>query len=402
MSGAVQGWLTSCIGEVIEDIADGGTPNTNKTNYFNGDIPWVVIQDIHPRINTTRMNLTEQGLTSCSAKLWPVGTIILSTGATIGEVGIAATPLATKQGIVGIVCKQKILNRFLYYKLLGLKSYLRANAQGSTIKEIRPDFIRSISIEYPADINEQNCIAKILEQLDQAIEQTQAIIAKQQRIKTGLMQDLLTKGIDKNGNIRSESTHEFKDSPLGRIPVDWKPTTLGRVASLQRGYDIVEAEFVIGVFPVISSSGIIGYHNLSTVCGPNVVVGRKGSIGNVHFVETDFWAHDTSLFVTDFFGNSEKYIYYLLTYLNLGQYGTKSGSPSLNRNDIHPLAIGLPDTTEQKTIAEYLSVQDTLLRQFQIYHSKISRLKTGLMHDLLTGKVRVTDIQNPTLTPESI
>ena len=63
--------------------------------------------------------------------------------------------------------------------------------------------------------------------MDQAIEQTEALIAKQQRIKTGLMQDLLTRGIDEHGSLRSETTHKFKDSPLGRIPVEWEVKTLG-------------------------------------------------------------------------------------------------------------------------------------------------------------------------------
>ena len=68
---------------------------------------------------------------------------------------------------------------------------------------------------------EQTKIAEILSTVDRAIEQTEALIAKQQRIKTGLMQDLLTRGIDEHGNLRSEKTHKFKNSPLGRIPVEW-------------------------------------------------------------------------------------------------------------------------------------------------------------------------------------
>lgn len=78
----------------------------------------------------------------------------------------------------------------------------------------------------------QNKVANILSTLDQAIERTEAIIAKQQRVKAGLMQDLLTKGIDEHGVIRSEATHEFKDSPLGRIPVEWEIEPLGKITSL--------------------------------------------------------------------------------------------------------------------------------------------------------------------------
>ena len=88
--------------------------------------------------------------------------------------------------------------------------------------------LRSITICLPEQEYEQNKIADILSTVDQAIDQTEALIAKQQRIKTGLMQDLLTRGIDEEGNLRSEDTHEFKDSPLGRIPVEWevKETTM--------------------------------------------------------------------------------------------------------------------------------------------------------------------------------
>ena len=86
---------------------------------------------------------------------------------------------------------------------------------------------------------EQTKIAEILSTVDRAIEQTEALIAKQQRIKTGLMQDLLTRGIDEHGNLRSEQTHKFKDSPLGRIPVEWEVEILSRWHRTQRSSERV-------------------------------------------------------------------------------------------------------------------------------------------------------------------
>jgi len=260
---------------------------------------------------------------------------------------------------------------------------------GGTRAKLNQSGLRTIMLSLPESEEEQAQIATILSTLDRVIEQTEAIITKQQRIKAGLMKDLLTKGVDEHGVIRSEATHQFKDSPLGRIPVEWEVEQLGRIASLQRGYDIVEAQLIPGPAPVISSSGVIGYHNLATSTGPNVVVGRKGSIGNVHYVTTDFWAHDTSLFVTNFYGNNVKYVFYLFTSLDLGRYGTKSGSPSLNRNDIHPLQIGIPKPIEQERIADIFSTCDESLGKFSGELEKMKRLKTGLMHDLLTGTVRV-------------
>ncbi len=88
----------------------------------------------------------------------------------------------------------------------------------------------SVESAYPTNKSEQIKIADILLTVDHAIEQTEALIAKQQRIKTGLMQDLLTRGIDEQGNLRSEETHEFKESALGRIPVEWEVRTLGELA----------------------------------------------------------------------------------------------------------------------------------------------------------------------------
>ena len=82
---------------------------------------------------------------------------------------------------------------------------------------------------------EQTKLAEILSTVDRAIEQTEASIAKQQRIKTGLMQDLLTRGIDEHGNLRSESTHKFKNSPLGKIPVEWNVEALESRASVKGG-----------------------------------------------------------------------------------------------------------------------------------------------------------------------
>ena len=102
-------------------------------------------------------------------------------------------------------------------------------SHGSTMQHITRKELEKFSALFPINKAEQTQIAAILSTIDQAIEQTEALIAKQQRIKAGLMQDLLTRGIDENGTIRSEATHAFKDSPLGRIPVEWEFKDMGSV-----------------------------------------------------------------------------------------------------------------------------------------------------------------------------
>ena len=110
---------------------------------------------------------------------------------------------------------------YFFYAMKRWEDYLKGQTSGSGIPHVDKEVLGKLKlVNFPG--NEQSKIAEILSTLDQAIEQTEALIAKQQRIKTGLMQDLLTRGIDEHGQLRTEQTHAFKDSPLGRIPVEWE------------------------------------------------------------------------------------------------------------------------------------------------------------------------------------
>jgi type I restriction enzyme, S subunit len=109
--------------------------------------------------------------------------------------------------------------QWLFYFLQTID--LRQMNEATGVPSLSRDALYKIRVPTPPE-PEQTKIAAVLSTMDRAIEQTEALIAKQQRIKTGLMQDLLTRGIDEHGNLRSEQTHQFKDSPLGRIPVEWE------------------------------------------------------------------------------------------------------------------------------------------------------------------------------------
>ncbi|MGI9337487.1 MAG: restriction endonuclease subunit S [Gammaproteobacteria bacterium] len=133
------GWDLVKLGEVISEMKDGGTPPRKNPDNFGGDINWCVVKDIRPEIWQTKENLTEKGLQNCSAKVWDAGSVIISLGATIGNVGIAKIPVATKQGLSGIVVNsEKITPEYLYYVLRHNKDFILSLASGTTIKEVRP------------------------------------------------------------------------------------------------------------------------------------------------------------------------------------------------------------------------------------------------------------------------
>ena len=139
---------------------------------------------------------------------------------------------------------------------------------------------------------------------------------------------------------------------------EWKEYKLGEVLTFQRGYDLPKSEMNGGDIPVAGSNGVIGYHNQYTTNGPGITIGRSGNIGVPRFYEDNFWAHNTTLFVKDFHGNDEKFMYYFLQTVDFTQFNTGSAVPSLNRNHIHELSIFIPPLKEQERIASILSSLD--------------------------------------------
>ena len=116
--------------------------------------------------------------------------------------------------------------KWLYYLFCSID--LRALNEATGVPSLSRDLLYKISTPKPPP-DEQSKIAEVLSTVDRAIEQTDVLIAKQQRIKTGVMLDMLTRGIDEHGNLRSEQTHEFKDSPLGQIPAEWSTVKLDKL-----------------------------------------------------------------------------------------------------------------------------------------------------------------------------
>ncbi|HQU96320.1 MAG TPA: restriction endonuclease subunit S, partial [Saprospiraceae bacterium] len=169
--------------------------------------------------------------------------IFLATGG-IANVKFYNGKVAYSTDTYVIVGKENISTQFLYFKILDQLYYINTNYfQGSGLKHLQKKDFRKHLFVMPKTKGEQQSIANIIAKTEQAIAHSEALIAKYSRIKTGLMQDLLTKGIDENGNIRSEQTHEFKDSPLGRIPKEWECDFLSSKVQVQGGYAFKSRDF---------------------------------------------------------------------------------------------------------------------------------------------------------------
>jgi type I restriction enzyme S subunit len=181
----------------------------------------------------------------------------------------------------------------------------------------------------------------------------------------------------------------YKQTDLGMLPEEWEVKPILKISPLQRGFDLPNSLRVDGDYPVVYSNGIVNTHHKAMVRGPGVVTGRSGTIGNVTYVPGDYWPHNTALWVTNFLGNDPKFIYYLLVHINLNQFSTGSGVPTLNRNDVHSFEVRIPPPAEQKAIAEALSAIDALLTSQQEFLAKKRALKLATQQALLSGERRL-------------
>jgi type I restriction enzyme, S subunit len=141
----------------------------------------------------------------------------------------------------------------------------------------------------------------------------------------------------------------------------WRKGSLQDLVYFQRGFDITQAQQREGCYPVISSSGITSYHDEFKVNGPGVVIGRKGTLGSIHYTAEDYWPHDTTLWSKDLKGNNPRFVYYYLHTIDFKRFDVGNSNPTLNRNHIHGMSAAIPDLQTQKKIADLLSTFDNFI-----------------------------------------
>lgn len=187
-------WKVKRLGELSE-IISGGTPTTNEPDYWDGLIKWCTPTDITgcsgKYLVETERTISTEGLASCSAQLLPLGSLLLCSRATIGEVRIAGCEICTNQGFKSLVCKPGVSNEFLYYKLLTMKSQMVGRAIGSTFLEISKKETAALELRFPEQ-DEQTAVAEVLSDMDAEIAALEQRRNKTHALKQGMMQELLT------------------------------------------------------------------------------------------------------------------------------------------------------------------------------------------------------------------
>ena len=348
-----------------------------------------------------------------SARVEDGDTILLWDGSNAGEVlcghdGILASTMshASHAG--------RFDDAYFFYALKQWEPYLQGQTSGSGIPHIDKEIFGNLAIT-EFDLQEQAKIAEVLSMVDRAIEETEALIAKQQRIKTGLMQDLLTRGIDEHGNLRSEQTHKFKDSPLGRVPVEWDPMPLCSCGQWFSGGTPSKAirRFWGGEVPWVRPKDMKQFElhqSIDTITEDAVAAGaRLMPTGTVFIVIRGMiLAHTFPVGVstTEVAFNQDlkaivpkqglmgRYLAYWLSshshqFLKLATTATH-GTKRFDMDELQAALVGVPLLNEQEYIVRIFDEQQSVIEQLQGLTAKLQAEKRGLMQDLLTGNRRVT------------
>jgi type I restriction enzyme S subunit len=218
-------WKAVRLEELCSKITSGGTPNTQKKEYYGGNIPWLKTQEVtFNRIYKTETFITEEGLSNSSAKWIPENAVIVAMyGATAGRIAVNKIPLTTNQACCNLIVNSELANyNFIYYHLLSRFEEIAGMAIGGAQPNLNSGMIKDLKISIPS-IEVQHNIAQILSSIDDKIENNLTTNQTLEEIARTLFKEWFV-----NFNYPNADGN-LKHSEFGEIPESWSIGTLGDI-----------------------------------------------------------------------------------------------------------------------------------------------------------------------------
>lgn len=357
----------------IKDFADVTTGDKNTQDAEeNGKYPFYVRSPIVERINKFSYD-TE-------------GVITAGDGVGTGKVfHYAKGKFGLHQRAYLIYNFKNTDPKYFYYNF-SKNFYERVHSMTakSSVDSVRREMITKMRIPIPPTLAEQQRIAKALSDVDALISTTEKLIQKKKNIKQGTMQNLLT---GKKRLPGFAKTTNYKQSELGLIPEDWEVKSLGEMVKIGHGRDYKNLKS--GDVPVYGTGGYMTSVNDFLYEGETVCIGRKGTIDKPQYHSGKIWTVDTLFYTYDFKSLNPKYLFYKFCLIDWISMNEASGVPSLTAKNIEDIQIAIPTEEEQTAIANVLSSMDKEIETLNTKLEKYRNLKTAMMQQLLTGKIRL-------------
>lgn len=404
------GWKKEKLGNVCE-ILMGGTPSRKNMSYWdsekNTENRWISIRDLKERfIENTAEYITDAGVKHSNVKRLPPGTLIMSFKLTIGKVAITKKEMFTNEAVFNLNAAIGIKRDFLYYALP-----LAANNgeidQAVKGKTLNKEKMLRLNLLLPPE-PEQEKIAEILTAVDENIEETDKIIAKCERVKKGLMQALLTKGIPGRHKM-------FKKTKIGEVPEEWKVVPLGKLGIFLKGKGISKKELKEEGISCIRYGEIYTDHHY-VIKRFHSFIDRKTASESVRLINSDLLMAGSGETVEEiakcvvFLGSDEAYaggdiIIYrnhnqdglFMSYLmngpivreQLNQLGQGYAVVHVYPRQLENVLIPVPHINEQREISGLFSIIDQRIDEERELKDSLNSLKKSLMQKLLSGQIRV-------------
>jgi len=399
-----EGWHVQSINEFSE-VVSGSTPDTFNPRYWDGNIVWITPDDLSKNeqvyVHESTRRISDLGLKNSSAQIIPRNSIVMSSRAPIGYLAIVTSDYTTNQGCKSLRLRNSVIPEFVYYALLFNMDKIKQKGEGTTFAEISKKELERVSIFLPKSLPEQKKIASILQCVGNAIGKTKEVIEKHKKMKQGLMQNLFARGVDESGSLREEGVWDkLRIRSVAFVAdIDHKmPEDVDFGIPFISSKDITEdGDIVLQGVKQISEKD---YRRLARKIEPkngDIIYSRIGTIGRVALVKryVKFLMSYSCCVIRKKDKKIEpSYLAHVLRSQAIERQILKEtqsiGVPDLGLDKIYDFEILLPrDRNEQQRIAGRLDALDLKIKAEQTYLSKLLKIKTGLMQDLLTGKVRV-------------
>ena len=355
-------WEKCKLGDVAM-VVGGGTPDTNNHKYWNGDIQWFTPSEIgrDKYVTNSLRTISEEGLNKSSAKLLPIGTILLSSRATVGECSINKVECTTNQGFQSLIPKEYFSKEFVFYLMQTKRKELIRKSCGSTFLEISANEVRKIKIAVPTS-KEQEKISKLLALLDERIATQNKIIEDLKKLKSTISKKLLDndrwttykiQDIAKIGRGRVISSVEIERQKHPLYPVYSSQTSNDGIMGYLDDY-MFDGEYITWTTDGANAGTVFyrkGKFNCTNVCGTLKIQPKY----DCYFV---------SLVLQQ---ATQKYVSFNLA------------NPKLMNNIMASIKIKMPDIEMQKQLSKIFQTLDSCLLVHQRTCDMYSREKQYLL-----------------------
>lgn len=421
------GYPTGPLGSLIASQTGGGTPSRQNPAFWTGSIPWASVKDFaegETELLATEERISQQGLQASATNLIPANTPIVCTRMAVGRVAIAPMDVAINQDLKALTPARGVSTRYL----LRLADYAKPKAEavsvGSTVKGIKVSDYLNIQLPL-APLPAQPKIAEVLDTLDAAIRGTEAVVAKLRAMKQGLLHDLLTRGIDANGDLRPpqpEAPHLYHQTPLGWLPKEWDITTVGKTISEPTRNGLYKSASHHGRGPLMVQMGClfsdeavdfsgatrvsvspIEMHQFGLEKGDLLIARRSLVFEGAGLCAIVRDLPEPSTFESSIIRLRLRQSAVLPDYAALFFRGIASSRQrrtlirqvavsGVSSADVKALFLALPSLHEQaEAIERYMAINQKIDEEIALL-AKLRLQKSGLMDDLLTGRVPVTPL----------